>query len=175
MNRMRTHERYGKLTNTKVGELFMDGDREVKLARLLEQHRRKNKNDYSVLFNECITSLGAGTMIVSQEKSDLIYKELQEHFEFTFYGRINPEGHIFEELILSNLDRSIAKDEMCYILWSHGNDPVIQVNIYQVIKKIDDVLAVSPDVWLYKINEYVIEIFHNGVIRKIYKNKSESR
>jgi len=153
----------------------MDGDRKIKLARLLEQHRRKIKSDYSVLFNECITSLGEGTMIVGQENSDLIYKEFQEHFEITYYGRINSEAHIFEEITISYLELSLAEDEICYILWSHGNDPVIQVNIHKAIKKLDDVLAVSPDVWLYKSNEYVIEIFHDGVIRKIYKNKSRSR
>ncbi|WP_428829526.1 CDI toxin immunity protein [Paenibacillus durus] len=53
-----------------------------------------------------------------------------------------------------------------YIVWSHGTNPVLEAGLEKIIKNIDDVTAVSPDVWLYKPNKYVIEFFHEGTITR---------
>ncbi|WP_456318727.1 CDI toxin immunity protein [Cohnella fermenti] len=122
------------------------------------------------MFNECIASLGKEIIIYSQERSDQIYNDMQEQFEFTFYGRVNSEVYMFEELNKNHLSNTITKNERCFVLWSHGNDPVIEVNIKEALEKLEDILAVSPDVWLFRTGEYLIEYFHDGVIRKFHND-----
>ncbi|MFD2699560.1 hypothetical protein ACFSVM_03705 [Paenibacillus shunpengii] len=149
----------------------MNQERKLKLERRLEKQKRKSKEEYSVLFKECIASLSEGTIIYSQEQSNRIYNDLPEKYEFTTYGRVNMEVHVFEELTINDLLNHITKKEKCIVLWSHGNDPVIQVDLAEAINNLDEILAVSPDVWLYRVDEYVIEFLHDGVIRKFYRSK----
>ncbi|GBG08000.1 hypothetical protein PAT3040_02567 [Paenibacillus agaridevorans] len=142
-------------------------ERKTRLQTLLERQKLKNQmKDTSKLFDECIVTLGDGIFVFSKEKSTEIYKTFENEYKFTFYGRVEWNLYECEEIDLSTLKTQYAKtDETCFILWSHGSDPVIKAKINNVLEHIDIVMAVSPDVWLYRNNEYVIEIFHDGIIR----------
>ncbi|WP_425464152.1 hypothetical protein [Paenibacillus rhizophilus] len=56
-------------------------------------------------------------------------------------------------------------------MWSHDFDPVLRAKMNRIIENINEATAISPDVWLYKENNYVIEILHNGLIRRMIKSK----
>ncbi|AIQ14302.1 CDI toxin immunity protein [Paenibacillus durus] len=147
--------------------------RKVKLQLLLERQKLKaQKNKTSLFFDECIEALGEGTVIFSNEKTEEIYSAFQNEYQITFYGRIDWTKYEFEEIDLKTLETLyLMKDEIVYILWSHDFNPSIQVKINRILENINEVTAVSPDVWLYKENEYVIEIFHDGIIRRTIKGK----
>ncbi|WP_440961562.1 hypothetical protein ACN6KS_05855 [Paenibacillus nitricinens] len=108
------------------------------------------------------------TIIFSSEKSKEIYKGFNTEYKITFYGRIEWSNYDFIELtaeIIENIKTYIDCSNEMYVLWSHSEDPVIQNTLESALKNLNDVTAVSPDVWLYRPNEFVIEIFHDGVIR----------
>lgn len=153
------------------GKLMGEIERKKKLQNLLERHKQKIQvKETSSLFNECIAELGEDTIIFSKEKSAEIYKSFENEFKITFYGRVEWTLCEYEELDLYTLRTTYAnKDENYNILWSHGSDPVIQASIKKVLEHLDDVTAVSPDIWLYKENECMIEIFHDGIIRRTDK------
>ncbi|AIQ14294.1 CDI toxin immunity protein [Paenibacillus durus] len=147
--------------------------RKAKLQLLLERQKLKaQKKGTSSFFDECMEALGEGTVIFSNEKTEEIYTAFQNEYQITFFGRIDWTKYEFEEIDLKTLETLyLMKDEEGYVLWSHGFDPVIQAKMNKIIENINEVTAVSPDVWLYKENNYVIEIFHDGIIRKMIKSK----
>ena len=126
-------------------------ERKEKLQNLLDTHKLKNQvKETSSLFNECIAELGEDTIIFSKEKSAEIYKAFENEFKITFYGRVEWSLYEYEEIDLYRLRTTYAnKDETYNILWSHGSDPVIQTSINKVLEHLDDVTAVSPDIWIY--------------------------
>lgn len=140
----------------------------IRLQTLLDRQKYRNSlKKTSLLFDECIDALGDGTIILSKEKSDEVYKAFGDENQITFFGRVEWSLYEFEEIdLLALRARYEIKDETVYILWSHGSDPVIQVKINNVLEHFYDVTAVSPDIWMYKENECMIEIFHDGIIRR---------
>ncbi|WP_422661440.1 hypothetical protein ACK8P5_10890 [Paenibacillus sp. EC2-1] len=49
----------------------------------------------------------------------------------------------------------------------------MQTTIKNAFKHLDDLTSVAPNLWLYKPSKYVIEIFHDGTIRKMHKYKDQ--
>lgn len=145
-----------------------DSNQMEKLKLLLERQMLKSKkNETSRLFNECIAALGEGTIILSNEKSLEIYNLFENEYTITSYGRVEWSKYEFDEFSTDMLRKLLFNStEHCYLLWSHGFDPIIITDMNKIMAHYDDVTAVSPDVWLYRENEYVIELFHNGEIRK---------
>jgi hypothetical protein len=143
--------------------------RKDRLQYLLQRQDKKNKRSItSSLFDECIQTLGKQTIILSSEKSKEIYKDFSAEYKITFYGRIEWSNYGFIELtteIIENIKTYIDISKEMFVLWSHSEDPVIQITLESALKNLNDVTAVSPDIWLYRPNEFVIEIFHDGVIR----------
>lgn len=143
----------------------------LRLQTLLGRQKIKSqKKETSVLFDECIAELGDETIIFSNERTSEIYRLFKCEFKFTFYGRIDWSLYEYEEIDINTLRNFYAdNDDICYVIWSHGSDAVIQANINKVLEHLDEVTAVSPDVWLFKENEYLVELFHDGIIRRTSK------
>lgn len=146
-----------------------DLERKRKLEVLLERNKWRNEEqDKNVLFEECLVALGSEVIVLDDKKSKEIYRKFEREFKVTFYGQIEwnfyGEYEEMDEKIFKNRYRD---EERYYLLWSHGSAPVIEAKISQIIESLDDVTAVSPDVWIYKENKQVIEIFHDGIIRGI--------
>lgn len=141
--------------------------RKLKLQTLLERQKLKDQAKHtSLLFDECIAALGDGTIILSKEKTGELYKAFESEFNVTFFGRVEWSLYEYEEMDIDTLKANFAnEDKILYLIWSHGSDPVIQVSVKKVLEHLDDVTAVSPDIWLYSENGCMIEIFHDGIIR----------
>jgi hypothetical protein len=149
-----------------------DLERKRKLEVLLKRNKWRNEEkDRSMLFDECLVALGSDVIVLSEKKSKEIYRAFEEEFKVTFYGRIEWDIYKEHEKIDENTFKKQYRDqeEKHYILWSHGSDPVIEVGMDQIVRSLDDVTAVSPDLWIYKENKQVIEIFHDGIIRVLNK------
>lgn len=52
-------------------------DRKWRLEQLINKQKLKQTIDYGALFDECVDALGAGTVILSEGKSEEIYDWLQ--------------------------------------------------------------------------------------------------
>jgi hypothetical protein len=149
-----------------------DSERKKKLQGLLERHKLKNKGkETSVLFDECVVALGSDVIVLDEESSKAIYKTFEQEFKITSYGRIEWDFYEGDE----NIDEETFKNRYAneerkgYLLWSHGSDPILEAKMNQIIRNLDDVKAVSPDVWIYQENRQIIEIFHDGTIRVLNK------
>lgn len=148
--------------------------RSQRLKILLDRQSLMNqKYNPSTLFIECIEALGDNTIIFSPDKTKEIYNNFTNEYEVTFYGRIEWTKYTYEEINIEAVTRlevfSGIQDNDVYILWSHGDDPVIQTTIRNAFIHIEELASVTSDVWLYKPSKYVIEIFHDGIIRKVDK------
>ena len=148
--------------------------RKVRLEQLLNQQKRRNNSDYSVLFNECIHAMERGIFLYSDQETRNIYNKFQQQYPILLYGRIDWDNVDHSEVTLEEVKERFQDQQLeeCYVLWSHGDDPVIKAKVIGVLKNFDNVSAVSPDVWLFKENKYVIEFFHDGIYRIGYYNKT---
>lgn len=152
--------------------------RKERLQYLMErEHQKNNRLITSPLFDECIKALGKQTVIFSSEKSEGIFEEFCAEYKITSYGRIEWSSYDFFEITgeaLQNNKILMDSSTQTFVLWSHGKDPVIQTTIKSVIENLDDITAVSSDVWLYQPHLFVIEIFHDGIIRGVYFERTRS-
>lgn len=151
-----------------------ESERRARLRALLDRNELKRKlAGTSLLFDECIVSLGNDVVILSDEKSKEVYGSFEREFKITSYGRIDwNQCDEYEEISVNTFKSRFANQaESGYLLWSHGSDPVIMAGLSQVAGSLDEIMAVSPDVWIYQVNRQVIEIFHDGTIRVMKKKQ----
>lgn len=101
------------------------------------------------------------------------YKLFEAEFKINLYGRIEWDSYkAYEEMDENTFgNRYMNQEEYYYILWSHGSDPVIKARLNQIVKNLEDVTAVSPDIWIYREERQVIEIFHDGIVRVMQKER----
>lgn len=118
-----------------------------------------------------LVALGSDVIVLSDKKSKEIYRSFEEELKITFYGRIEWDLYEeYEEIDENTFENRYAnQEESHYLLWGHGSDPVIEAKMNQIVRSLDDVTAISPDVWIYQKNRQVIEIFHDGIIRVLNK------
>ncbi|TKH54400.1 hypothetical protein FC680_22110 [Bacillus cereus] len=146
--------------------------RRWKMQQKLRALKTKNNNDTNPLFNECIESLGAETLIFSQNKSQQIVNTLINSFPITVSGRID-WGQIDNQLIALNKEQLISLikenkpdfDEQVFILWDNNEIPVISTNLDKVFQSLVDIDAVSFYFWLLdKEYKFIIEIKNEEMI-----------
>ncbi|MED1795173.1 hypothetical protein EDM59_05750 [Brevibacillus nitrificans] len=146
-------------------------ERRWRLEQLLHKQRSKQKNEYSVLFKECLESLGENTIILSEGESAKVYNALQNQFPFSPWARIDWDqvstkttADDVDEIVstLNKMDQHV-KDSV-FILWSGSGHPVLQVELHKVIHSIDDVLAVDFDTYIFRPSKFVIEFYHEGEV-----------
>ncbi|WP_139691757.1 CDI toxin immunity protein [Sporolactobacillus terrae] len=125
------------------------------------------------LFDECIETLHGDASLLTDQNKDKVLKALESYFPFTEWGRIDWEKvHCHAEVttteeIVSFLDEHTSQHNYAiYIIWNEEALPILQSDLEQVLKSIDDVIAVSFDTWLFSPSSgFVIEIFHDGIVR----------
>ncbi len=124
------------------------------------------------LFEECLSVLGTWRVIALEAEQEKIMHEFCERYPFVWWGRIdwNAMAKKYPIVLLSDIAVALKQEnktggEPIYIIWSHGDDPIIETNLEEVLRNLDDIDAVSPDKWLYCPTEgWVLEIFHDGDI-----------
>lgn len=146
--------------------------RRWKMQQKLRALKTQNNNDTNPLFNECIESLGAETLIFSQNISQQIVNTLINSFPITVSGRIDWE-QIDNQLIALNKEQLISLikenkpdfDEQIFILWDNNEIPVISTNLDKVFQSLVDIDAVSFYFWLLdKEYKFIIEIKNEEMI-----------
>jgi uncharacterized phage-associated protein len=149
-----------------VIKLDEDMTRKWRLDKLLYRQKMKQVVAYGDLFDECVEALGDGTVLLSIDKSEEIYDCLQKSYPFTPRSRID-WMEIKSKIAINNyneiIPRLINKEneivEYVFILWSHGNFPVLQTQLQLAI-----VIAVSSDTFIYAPSKFVIEFHHEGEV-----------
>lgn len=157
--------------------------RQWRLQQLLHKQKQKMKkvSGYGVLFEECVEALGAGTVILSEEKSKEIYHHLANTYPITSWARIDWDQIKSKMKIESGTEiasqiKQVLEDAggEVFILWSHGDQPVLQAKLDSVFRAIDDVTAVSADTFILSPSRYIIEFHHEGEITIGFENHIEA-
>lgn len=149
------------------------------LEQLLTKQKKKQVVEYGVLFDQCIDALGAGTYIISEEKSEEIYDCLQRLYPFSPYSRVD-WGKVSSKKMMENVNVIVPcitevygqVEDFIFILWSYGNFPVLKTSLQKTINAIDDVLAVSSDTFILSPSKFVIEFHHEGEITVGFENQT---
>jgi len=144
--------------------------RKWRLEQLLRRQKAKQNRSYGLLFEECLQALGDDVRIFSEEASETRREDLVKEYPFTRWGRIDWDqiqrkhevratqdiSAILETL---NIDHSLP----LFIIWG-GDHPVLQAKLQNVLRSLDDVLAVDFDTFVYSPSQYVVEFYHEGEI-----------
>ena len=141
------------------------------MKEMILKNQENQPKEYSVCFLECVEELGKETIILSSEESESIYDELQDRFRFTQWGRIDWDN-IEDKKTISDISEIVSiiqnkanLNSRVFVLWGYGEEPVIQTDLMNVVRNIDDVTVVGGDQWIYSSeHNYVVELFHNGEI-----------
>lgn len=148
-------------------ENIMDNERKAYLEKLKKESKqlqKKRKIQNNVLLNECIDNLSDNATVLNQEQSEQIYNKLKKTVPFGAWGidwlqfHDSKTVHSYDELIAP------CSNKQFYIIW--GKDlPIINCDIYSIVRYLDDISAVSPDTWLFSLDfNEVIELYHDGKI-----------
>ncbi|MEW9674346.1 hypothetical protein [Ammoniphilus sp. 3BR4] len=146
-------------------------DRRWRLEQLLHKQRSKQKNEYSVLFKECLEALGENTVILSEGESTKEYSSLQNQFPFSPWARIDWD-QVSSKTTVNDVSEIISTlnhmgqqvQDSVFVLWSGGGHPVLQAKLHKVIDSIEDVLAVDFDTYIFCPSKFVIEFYHEGEV-----------
>lgn len=134
------------------------------------------------LFEECFLALTPTAKILSLKETEYYFSLLTQNFSVTSWQRLNWDlipikksihkiNEIFEYLESMNI-----QDFEVVLLWNYTSEPGIKTNLSDVLKVIDDVLAVGSDTFVFcPHGKYVIEFYHDGeVTLGLANNKSLS-
>lgn len=120
-----------------------------------------------VLFQECKIVLNKCT-ILSLKESKEIFSRFENLYPILSSGSINWKnfkGTLVKIFSVSELSAYINKSSKYYILWDKNNIPCILCDFCEILKNINDVLAVSFNTWLLSMDyKEVIEFYHLGNI-----------
>lgn len=142
-----------------------------KKYELLKQRNKKRlmslEFESDVLFQECKIVLNKCT-ILSLKESKEIFSRFENLYPILSSGSINWKnfkGTLVKISSVSELSAYINKSSKYYILWDKNNVPCILCDFYEILKNINDVLAVSFNTWLLSMDyKEVIEFYHLGNI-----------
>lgn len=111
------------------------------------------------LLDECLEALGEYSILNDKKAKNIISK-----LHFSKFGRIKREEYLsFKEISVKDIE--IFSNEACYIVYSDVTVPKIETTIKNVLKNLDDVLAVSFDTWLIlETKRIIIEFYHEDCI-----------
>lgn len=142
--------------------------RKIRIEQL--KKRIKPQEQLGSLFEECITALGEGTRIYSEEKSQSLIKEVDDKFKFTTWGRIDWSAistkkkveKINEVIEFLELNQ-ISVYNSFLICWDNATYPIIEAKLSNIIESWDDVEAGSLDTWIVDLEQGIlIENHHEG-------------
>ncbi|NMD72836.1 hypothetical protein HHO41_21680 [Bacillus sp. DNRA2] len=140
-------------------------ERKKRLKLLLERRKETPKPKYGVLFEECVEALGENVTVYSNAKSKELYDLFQQHITFTQWSRID-WSKINKYKAIHDLKEvsDLFYQEDIEVYWSYGNFPVLKTKFDNIMGAFEDLVAVSPDTFLYVPRKYVIEVYHEGEI-----------
>lgn len=125
------------------------------------------------LFEELIELLADEVVIESIQETDRLLHLLVETYPVTSWGRIDWEAISDKYIVISVQEAAgilesqlgVSNDLKVNVLWNYSAAPSIRVSLNEVVKYIDDVLAVGSDTWITCPDlSFVIEFFHEGEI-----------
>ncbi len=136
-----------------------------RLELLLERQKVNQKLVYAALFDECIEALGDDVTVYSDAKSKELYALFIQQIPFTQWSRID-WSKINKYKAIHDLKEvsDLFYQEDIEVYWSYGNFPVLKTKLDNIIGAFEDLVAVSPDTFLYVPKKYVIEVYHEGEI-----------
>lgn len=144
------------------------------LKQINKERQKKKDIENNEFLNECIQSLGEQAIVLDDKKSNEIYNKFSNLVPFSplSIGGIDLEK-LCDGKIIKNEEQILkeCKSKRFYIIWS-SELPIIESNIYNILKGIDDVLCVEVDTFLLSQEfDEIIEFYHEGIIilGKIYK------
>ncbi|MBA2937462.1 hypothetical protein HZF08_04035 [Paenibacillus sp. CGMCC 1.16610] len=152
-------------------------DRKWRMQQLISKQKLKHKKEYGVLFEECMNVLGNEVSILSKVDGEEAYDCLQKTYPFSPWSRIDWE-HVSSKMVVDNakeLEKYLSKefdesDENVFILWSYGDFPVLKTQLQKALEVIDDLRAVSSDIFILSPSRFVIECYHEGEITIGFRN-----
>lgn len=102
------------------------------------------------------------------DESKEIFFKFENFYPILSSGSIdwrNFKGRSIKISNVSELNAYINKISKYYILWDKDNIPCISCDFCEILKNVDDVLAVSFNTWLLSMDyKEVIEFYHLGNI-----------
>ncbi|AIQ53748.1 CDI toxin immunity protein [Paenibacillus sp. FSL R7-0331] len=125
------------------------------------------------LFEELIEVLAGNVVMETDGRTESLLQRLVEAYPITQWGRIDwnlvhehyPVGSIKEAIEILNSKIEKAHEMQMNILWNNTDSPSVLVNLRQLEKHLDDILAVGSDTWVVCPDfSFVIEFFHDGKI-----------
>ncbi|KUP20446.1 hypothetical protein [Paenibacillus sp. DMB5] len=125
------------------------------------------------LFEELIEVLAGNVVIETDSQTESLLQRLVGVYPVTQWGRIDrklvnehyPVDSIKEAIQILSSKIESAHELKVNVLWNYTESPSIQVNLRQVEKYLDDILAVGSDTWVICPDfSFVIEFFHDGEI-----------
>lgn len=121
-----------------------------------------NKGGISMtLFEECIEALNNYSIIEDYRLKEQILSNLN----LTFYGKLDVSQYSEPHEASLNELHLLPGEKEYYIIWTDSTLPIIKCNINDILKNIDDVLAVSFDTWLISVDmKEIIEFYHEGAV-----------
>lgn len=147
----------------------MEEEKRKRYQLLKEINRKKIKESKwkeDILFNECIESLDKFNML-SLEESQKIISIMENSFPITPWGSIDWKK-VNNGIKLNNkmeLVQLLRGEDMFYILWDKQEIPCIICKLSEILKCMDDVLAVSFNTWLLSMDgKEIVEFYHEGTV-----------
>ena len=126
------------------------------------------------LYKECLEALGSDIIILETKEAEKdILSKFESALPITSWARIDWDNMSkysrvsSVEEIIPLLKTYFQEDEIkdVYIIWDQALLPIIHADLFEVLKVIDDVTAVSFDTWLYSTKgQFVIEFYHENEI-----------
>lgn len=144
----------------------MESNERKKRLKLLQERRKVTpKPKYGVLFEECVEALGENVTVYSNAKGKELYDLFQQLIPFTQWSRID-WSKINKYKAIHDLKEvsDLFYQEDVEVYWGYGNFPVLKTKFDNIMEAFEDLVAVSPDTFLYVPQKYVIEVYHEGEI-----------
>ena len=126
------------------------------------------------LLDECLEALGQDKSVFYDSSKAHIFKSFEQQFPITnwrridwknFYRKIEVESASHLQTVMKKTFSEDDLNQPMFILWDEASLPVVETNLNNALRVIDDVTAVSFDTWFFSPSiGYEIEFYHEGEI-----------
>lgn len=146
----------------------MDSNTKKRYEELKRKQKEKNKNKVKYdnsLLRECLELLQNNSHVLDDSEEQYISQKFKKEVPMTEWGRIDWKK-ITKSKIVNDYDKllEVLNRGEYYIIWGEGL-PIVQCDLNQIIKYIDDIIAVDFDTWLVSSDFVtIVEFYHEGEI-----------
>lgn len=114
--------------------------------------------------------------ILDDSESGTITRNMTGCFPIAFWGRIDWDK-VHNKIVLTSDDiftiptvlsnHSFDTSVPVYLIAGDYNTPVVKTSLFTILEKVEDVMCIGPDQWIYSPHlKYVIEFCHDGEIKQ---------